>query len=97
MHSEGEVLADPNFAKYTKMGRGLEDYSAITHPSQPNYLTIVGGDYFNHASDDPVDLDDTNIVDLLDAQGLTWRGYVRLLSYSSHQRRYVPCSCHSST
>ncbi len=44
-HSENEVLADPNFAKYTNLGRGLENYFAITHPSQPNYWAITSGTY----------------------------------------------------
>lgn len=37
-HSESEVVADPNFAKYMNLGRGLENYFAVAHPSQPNYV-----------------------------------------------------------
>ena len=75
-HSEDEVIKDENFAKYTKMGRGLENYFATTHPSQPNYISITAGDYFGHNSDSNVDLDETNVVDLLEAKDLTWRGFV---------------------
>lgn len=41
-HSESEVIADANFAKYANLGRALENYFAITHPSQPNYFSLVG-------------------------------------------------------
>lgn len=34
---EYKVISDPNFAKYAAMGTYLTNYSAITHPSQPNY------------------------------------------------------------
>lgn len=75
-HAEDEVIKDPNFSKYTKMGRGLEKYYAITHPSQPNYLTITSGDYYKENTDANVNLDKTNIVDLLEKKGLTWKGYM---------------------
>ena len=41
-HSESEVVADPNFAKYMNLGRGLENYFAVAHPSQPNYVAGMG-------------------------------------------------------
>ena len=45
------------------------------HPSQPNYWTMTAGDYFGHKSDANFDLNVTNIVDLLEAKGLTWKAY----------------------
>eukprot|EP00294_Goniomonas_avonlea_P001810 CAMPEP_0114540946 /NCGR_PEP_ID=MMETSP0114-20121206/1043_1 /TAXON_ID=31324 /ORGANISM="Goniomonas sp, Strain m" /LENGTH=290 /DNA_ID=CAMNT_0001725151 /DNA_START=13 /DNA_END=885 /DNA_ORIENTATION=- len=75
-HSEAEVIANKHFRKYTNLGRGLENYYAITHPSQPNYISMTCGDYFGHNTDDNVDLDVSNIADLLEAGGLTWKAYM---------------------
>lgn len=75
-HSEREVLADPNFQKYTNLGRGLENYFGITHPSQPNYIAMTAGDYFGQATDSNVDLPYSNICDLLEGAGLSWKAYM---------------------
>jgi len=75
-HSEAEVLKDPNFQKYTNLGRGLENYFAITHPSQPNYITMTSGDYFGENTDGNIDLAHSNIVDLMEIAGVTWKSYM---------------------
>jgi hypothetical protein len=62
--------------RYTNLGRGLENYFAVTHPSQPNYFALTGGDYFNHDSDSPFNINQTSIVDLLEGANLTWKSYM---------------------
>jgi len=74
-HAEWEVIRDPNFDKYTKMGRGCLNYFAATHPSQPNYWAQVAGDYFNIHSDENHDLAETNLADLMEDKGVTWKAY----------------------
>lgn len=74
-HAEDEVIKDPNFAKYTQMGRGCTNYYAVTHPSQPNYWAQVAGSYFDKNTDASVDLPYTNLVDLMDPAGVTWKAY----------------------
>jgi len=32
-------------------GITLENYYALTHPSEPNYVAAVGGDFFGMADD----------------------------------------------
>ncbi|HZY46795.1 MAG TPA: alkaline phosphatase family protein [Candidatus Bathyarchaeia archaeon] len=63
------------------------DYTALTHPSVPNYLALVSGSTFGVTSDclpttkpcnsNPVccPVAALNIVDRLDRAGLTWKGY----------------------
>jgi hypothetical protein len=74
-HAEDEVIKDPNFAKYMKMGRGCLNYFAITHPSQPNYWSQVAGSFFGKNVDSNVDLNETNLVDLMEPKGVTWKLY----------------------
>lgn len=75
-HSEKEVLADPNFAKYAKMGRAFTDYYAITHPSQPNYWTQVAGDHFGITDDSSHDLPQTSVFDTFEENGVSWKAYM---------------------
>jgi len=70
-----ESIADVNFAKYAAMGRTLTNYYAVTHPSQPNYIAMVAGDPLNVRSNSNVKLPQTSLFNLMDAAGVTYKGY----------------------
>jgi len=74
-HAYDEVIKDPNFTKYRNLGTIFTDYYAITHPSQPNYWCQVAGDYWKTNSDSPHNWPYTNLVDLMDAKGISWKAY----------------------
>lgn len=61
----------------TKQGILLTEYYGLTHPSQPNYLASVGGDYFGLNHDDVVRIPQnvSTLVDLFDTRNIDWRGY----------------------
>ncbi|KAG6896030.1 hypothetical protein C0992_010780 [Termitomyces sp. T32_za158] len=67
----------PNLAALLEQGLLLSNYFAVSHPSQPNYIASVGGDYFGMDSDDTVNAPSniTTIVDLLEDKGITWGEY----------------------
>ncbi|KAI0381667.1 putative acid phosphatase Pho610 [Hypomontagnella monticulosa] len=73
----GKVVADPDFADLKQRGILQTRYYAHTHPSQPNYLAAVGGDYFGLDHDEVVRIPSnvSTIVDLLDAKQISWMGY----------------------
>lgn len=60
-----------------KHGILLTEYHGLTHPSQPNYVASVGGDYFglNHDEFVQVPTNVSTLVDLLDTKNIDWRGY----------------------
>eukprot|EP01120_Amphizonella_sp_Union-15-10_P012329 TRINITY_DN5453_c0_g2_i1.p1 TRINITY_DN5453_c0_g2~~TRINITY_DN5453_c0_g2_i1.p1 ORF type:complete len:307 (-),score=60.37 TRINITY_DN5453_c0_g2_i1:72-935(-) len=64
-----------DFIRWAKLGVFLTNYYAITHPSQPNYWCQVAGDFFDYHEDSLVNLNHTNLVDLLEAKGITWKAY----------------------
>ncbi|KAK8129871.1 hypothetical protein PG999_002251 [Apiospora kogelbergensis] len=72
-----EVIKDPDFAHLKRRGILQTRYYANTHPSQPNYLASVAGDYFGLNHDERVRVPDnvSTIVDLLDTRGISWGGY----------------------
>jgi phosphatidylinositol-3-phosphatase len=52
------------------------NYYGVTHPSEPNYLASIAGDFFGLHTDDPTKrFDAQNIVDQLESKGLTWATY----------------------
>jgi hypothetical protein len=52
------------------------NYYGVTHPSEPNYLAFLAGDFFGlHADDATFKSDAQNLVDQLEAKGYTWATY----------------------
>jgi len=42
---------------------------------QPNYIATIYGDIAGIADDEFYDIDGINLVDLLEAKGVSWKGY----------------------
>jgi hypothetical protein len=63
-------------SELSKKGASLDNMTALTHPSQGNYISMIGGDTFGITNDKNIDLDAQHIGDLLEAKGLTWKAYV---------------------
>jgi phosphatidylinositol-3-phosphatase len=54
----------------------LSNYYAVTHPSLPNYISVMSGDTQNITSDCiNCFVNAPNIADLLEANGMTWKSY----------------------
>lgn len=72
-----KAAADPATVALKERGVMLTNYFAHTHPSQPNYIAAIGGDYFGLDHDDPVTIPSKvdTIVDLLDWRNIPWAGY----------------------
>jgi phospholipase C len=54
----------------------LNAFYAVTHPSLPNYLSLIGGDTFGVDSDcTKCFVDQTSLPDLIEQSGRTWKTY----------------------
>lgn len=71
------IIYEANFKALTKQGIQLTNYFAVTHPSEPNYISTVGGEYFGMENDDftQVPANISTIVDLLEDKGISWGEY----------------------
>ncbi len=75
----GTVIGNPQMPYFNRLAAEntlLSQYYAITHPSLPNYLALVGGDTFGidyNCTD--CFLDAPSLPDLLEAWGLSWKTY----------------------
>ncbi|KAF9991217.1 hypothetical protein BGZ75_002845 [Mortierella antarctica] len=71
------AASDANLQAFAPQGVTLTNYHAITHPSEPNYVATIGGDYFGMEDDDfhAIPSNYTTIVDLLEKKNLSWKAY----------------------
>jgi len=67
---QSAVLENAFMKSLASEGVRLSNYSGITHPSQPNYIAATAGLPFV-TDDDPKDLPNTSIVDLLEAKNVS--------------------------
>ena len=71
------VLEEPTFNALANSGAYFNNFHAITRPSLPNYLTMIGGSTFGVSNNGPVSENYTTIVDLIEAQNFTWKAYAQ--------------------
>ncbi len=73
-------LSRPAFNALAGQNALLTDYSAITHPSLPNYLALISGSTQNITSDcSDCFVDGPNLADEIEASGRTWKAYLEAL------------------
>src|SRR5215471_9839292 len=73
------VLGNAFMKQLAGRGTFLSNSFGIMHPSQPNYIATIAGAPLGVSSDNPIDLNATNLVDLLEAKGITWKAYMENL------------------
>ncbi len=75
----GSVIGNslmPNYNKLAQQYTLLTQYYAITHPSLPNYVALIGGDTFGITSDcTKCFINAPSLPDLIEASGRTWKTY----------------------
>ncbi|KAN0110208.1 acid phosphatase [Hyaloscypha variabilis] len=79
--------ADPNFQFFAKKGITLSSLVCATHPSEPNYMAAIGGDYFGLDGDafNAVPQNVSTVIDLLEDKGISWGLYQEDMPYSGFQ------------
>lgn len=73
------VIGRSSMPHYNQLAREytlLTEYYAITHPSLPNYIALMGGDTFGiHENCNDCFIDETSLPDLIEDSGRTWKTY----------------------
>lgn len=82
-----KAAADPNLQWLASQGITLTNYFATTHPSEPNYVAVVGGDNWGMDNDDfnQIPANISTVVDLLDTKGISWAEYQEAIPYPGFQ------------
>ena len=75
----GSVVNNPQMSFFNQLAKSytlLTQFYAVTHPSLPNYLAMIGGDTFNVTFDcTACPQDAPSLPDLIEASGRTWKTY----------------------
>lgn len=70
-----DTYNQPFFKSLAATGANLTNFIAETHPSQANYIALAAGTLGGVKGDGRYDLNLTNIVDLLEQHGISWKVY----------------------
>ncbi|KAN0100970.1 Phosphoesterase family domain containing protein [Tylopilus felleus] len=72
-----QARTDPVFQNLSAQGITLTSYYGVTHPSEPNYIASLGGDFFGLGDDTLTYIPNniSTIIDLLDAENISWATY----------------------
>lgn len=66
----------PNYNHYAQAYTLLNAYYAVSHPSLPNYLSLIGGDTFGIDSNcSKCFIEQTSLPDLIEQSGRSWKTY----------------------
>ncbi|KAK3933857.1 putative acid phosphatase [Diplogelasinospora grovesii] len=81
------AAGDPNLKWLAQRGITLSNHFAVTHPSEPNYVAAIGGDYFGMNNDNFnfIDANVSTVIDLLEAKGISWGEYQEDMPYSGFE------------
>jgi acid phosphatase len=73
-----DVSKNADIRSIAKSGILLTSFYGLTHPSQPNYIASVGGDYFGLDNDDVVRLPTnvSTVIDLFETKEISWKEYM---------------------
>jgi Phosphoesterase family len=74
------------------------NYTGVADPSEPNYVAMLGGDFFDINSDDPYwfpghTVSAANLMSQLEGAGKTWRGYFQSMPYPGYRGYCYPDKC----
>jgi hypothetical protein len=90
------IIGNPNMPTINALARkyGLAtSYYGTIHPSEGNYVSLVGGDDYGIRDDAKYTshlIDKASIVDQLESAGLTWKGYFQNLPFAGFADKCYP-------
>lgn len=82
-----KAVGDPNLASLASKGVTLSNYFGVTHPSEPNYVASIGGEYFGMDNDNfnEVPSNISSVIDLLEDKGISWGHYQEDMPYTGFE------------
>ena len=101
-HGFADVIgnpAAPNLNALAKQYGLATDYTGVAHPSEPNYVGLLGGDTYTVNSDNPYyvqKVDKPSLISQLDAKNLPWKAYLQGLPHAGYQGMCFPANCNGA-
>jgi hypothetical protein len=98
-HGFADVIGNPAAPNLNALAAryGLATgYFGVAHPSEPNYVGLLGGDTFGVANDNPYyvnRVDKPSLISQLDRAGIAWKAYLQGLPHPGYQGICYPANC----
>lgn len=98
-HGFSDVIGNPAAPNLNHLAHtfGLAtDYTGVAHPSEPNYVALLGGSTFGIANDNPYyvnKVDAPSVISQMDAAGISWKAYLQSLPHPGYQGICFPAKC----
>lgn len=91
--------AAPNFNRLARTYGLATDYFGVSHPSEPNYVAMLGGDTFGVADDNPYFINRVtapSLITELDHAGIGWQAYLQGVPHPGYQAICYPAKCNGA-
>ncbi|HYS34854.1 MAG TPA: alkaline phosphatase family protein, partial [Pseudonocardiaceae bacterium] len=91
--------AAPNLNALAQQYGVATDYFAVSHPSEPNYVAMLGGSTFGVTTDNPYyvnKVDQPSLISQLDHAGISWKAYLQGLPQAGYQGICYPANCNGA-
>src|SRR5215469_8898327 len=91
--------AAPNLNALASQYGVATSYFAVSHPSEPNYVALLGGSTFTVASDDAYYVNRVaapSLITELDQAGISWKAYLQGLPHPGYQGICYPANCNGA-
>jgi hypothetical protein len=101
-HGFGDVIgnaAAPNLNALAQQYGLATNYFGVGHPSEPNYVGLLGGSTFGVADDNPYyvnRIDQPSLISQLDDAGIGWKAYLQGSPHPGYQGICYPSRCNGS-
>ena len=101
-HGFQDVIGNPAVPNLNALAQqfGLAtDYFGISHPSEPNYVALLGGNTFGIADDNPYFLNAVNkpsLISQIDEAGIGWKAYLQGLPHPGYKSICYPAKCNGA-
>src|SRR6202011_3182381 len=86
-HNFDEIISSPDAPYINSLASGgalLTNYSAISHPSEPNYFALYAGSTFGVTDDNAHSEPDPTLATILQNAGQTFTGFIEPDSPAKH-------------
>jgi phosphoesterase family protein len=97
-----DVIGNPAAPNLNHLARtfGLAtDYFGVSHPSEPNYVGLLGGSTHGVNSDDAYwtqEVHGPSLISQLDHAGISWKAYLQGLPHPGYQGICYPARCNGA-
>lgn len=98
-HGFNQIIGDPAAPTINSLAKtyGLAtNYTAVADPSAPNYVALIGGNFYCIADDNSYyahTINNPSLVNQLEGAGHTWKGYFQSIPYAGFRGTCYPSHC----